>query len=418
MEQAAQAMLEAGQGVEAIEAFAAAARKADEEFDPAEDGDIVYSASSPDDKALVEGAARLGFVFLGRSEGMVITRILGTVKRFEALCVIPFNSDRKRMSVVAKQIVPEVAAATRVVTALYAQATGKVDFDAATQASLIDPALPSFSAPYTAALLRERELLGDPSIAKPPRILSKGADSIMCARPMPLFALSTPPQPPPAVFSVPSAAQNCCPAMCCGVRRPLLHVPDAAAAAQIDQSWAVMQKFARVGLRTLVEPLPLPVPQTAARPPTHALPRDVPLQDSRAVGLWRWEPCLTARCANAQVVGSRSFPTPTDSSDPQAFDFAGAWMRSLKDANGMDSGPAQKAELERLHAQVECQLTMHGVTAIEDKLQEGITKVLPTLSKAGIKIWVLTGDKTDTAIEIGFSCVQRPLVGGDNNALG
>jgi hypothetical protein len=110
--------------------------------------------------------------------------------------------------VVAKQIVPEVAAATRVVTALYAQATGKVDFDAATQASLIDPALPSFSAPYTAALLRERELLGDPSIAKPPRILSKGADSIMCARPMPLFALSTPPQPPPAVFSVPSAAQN------------------------------------------------------------------------------------------------------------------------------------------------------------------------------------------------------------------
>jgi P-type E1-E2 ATPase len=34
-----------------------------------------------------------------------------------------------------------------------------------------------------------------------------------------------------------------------------------------------------------------------------------------------------------------------------------------------------------------------GVTAIEDKLQDGVPQTIANLSLAGIKIWVLTGDK-------------------------
>ena len=42
-----------------------------------------------------------------------------------------------------------------------------------------------------------------------------------------------------------------------------------------------------------------------------------------------------------------------------------------------------------------------GATAIEDKLQEGVPASIADLSAANIKIWVLTGDKQETAINIG-----------------
>ncbi|KAH9632831.1 hypothetical protein HF086_005886 [Spodoptera exigua] len=45
-----------------------------------------------------------------------------------------------------------------------------------------------------------------------------------------------------------------------------------------------------------------------------------------------------------------------------------------------------------------------SVTAIEDKLQDGVPETIANLSMAGIKVWVLTGDKQETAINIGYSC--------------
>ncbi len=45
-----------------------------------------------------------------------------------------------------------------------------------------------------------------------------------------------------------------------------------------------------------------------------------------------------------------------------------------------------------------------GATAIEDKLQEDVGETIHHLKQAGIKVWVLTGDKIETAINIGFSC--------------
>uniref|UniRef100_A0A4W5MPT0 Phospholipid-transporting ATPase n=1 Tax=Hucho hucho TaxID=62062 RepID=A0A4W5MPT0_9TELE len=45
-----------------------------------------------------------------------------------------------------------------------------------------------------------------------------------------------------------------------------------------------------------------------------------------------------------------------------------------------------------------------GATAIEDKLQEGVPETIAILSLANIKIWVLTGDKQETAVNIGYSC--------------
>ncbi|RXN27673.1 putative phospholipid-transporting ATPase IM isoform X1 [Labeo rohita] len=49
-------------------------------------------------------------------------------------------------------------------------------------------------------------------------------------------------------------------------------------------------------------------------------------------------------------------------------------------------------------------LNLLGATAIEDKLQEGVPETIACLTLANIKIWVLTGDKLETAMNIGYSC--------------
>ena len=52
---------------------------------------------------------------------------------------------------------------------------------------------------------------------------------------------------------------------------------------------------------------------------------------------------------------------------------------------------------------VECDLTILGATAIEDKLQDQVPETIESLGLAGIKIWVLTGDKVETAINVGYA---------------
>ena len=66
----------------------------------------------------------------------------------------------------------------------------------------------------------------------------------------------------------------------------------------------------------------------------------------------------------------------------------------------------QKREerLEEVSDKIEQDLTLLGGTAIEDRLQDGVPDSIALLGQAGIKLWVLTGDKVETAINIGFSC--------------
>ncbi|KAG5457226.1 MAG: phospholipid-transporting ATPase 1, partial [Olpidium bornovanus] len=61
-------------------------------------------------------------------------------------------------------------------------------------------------------------------------------------------------------------------------------------------------------------------------------------------------------------------------------------------------------ELDKAAEIIEKDLLLLGATAIEDKLQDGVPETIHTLAQAGIKIWVLTGDRQETAINIGYSC--------------
>ncbi|MBA0600807.1 hypothetical protein Gorai_004006 [Gossypium raimondii] len=59
--------------------------------------------------------------------------------------------------------------------------------------------------------------------------------------------------------------------------------------------------------------------------------------------------------------------------------------------------------LRKIASNIESNLCILGASGIEDKLQQGVPEAIESLRTAGIKVWVLTGDKQETAISIGYS---------------
>lgn len=83
--------------------------------------------------------------------------------------------------------------------------------------------------------------------------------------------------------------------------------------------------------------------------------------------------------------------------NPEAYD---SWNEKFVQAKSALRDREKK--LDEVAELIEKDLILIGSTAIEDKLQEGVPNCIETLSRAGIKIWVLTGDKMETAINIAY----------------
>ncbi|XP_078113351.1 phospholipid-transporting ATPase ID isoform X2 [Sander vitreus] len=83
-------------------------------------------------------------------------------------------------------------------------------------------------------------------------------------------------------------------------------------------------------------------------------------------------------------------------------DYFDVWMKKLLFASTVIEN--REDQLAVLYEEIEQGLKLLGATAIEDKLQEGVPETITCLNLADIKIWVLTGDKLETAMNIGYSC--------------
>lgn len=59
--------------------------------------------------------------------------------------------------------------------------------------------------------------------------------------------------------------------------------------------------------------------------------------------------------------------------------------------------------LAEIYDQWERNLSLLGATVLEDRLQDKVQQTIQSLHQADIKVWVLTGDKLETAESIGFS---------------
>ncbi|KAF9104570.1 hypothetical protein BGX27_010043 [Mortierella sp. AM989] len=84
--------------------------------------------------------------------------------------------------------------------------------------------------------------------------------------------------------------------------------------------------------------------------------------------------------------------------DQETYD---AWAAKYAEAGKALDDRAKK--VDQVAEEIERDLTLIGATAIEDKLQDGVPESIAALREAGIKVWVLTGDKLETAINIGFA---------------
>uniref|UniRef100_A0A8C6M1V6 Phospholipid-transporting ATPase n=1 Tax=Nothobranchius furzeri TaxID=105023 RepID=A0A8C6M1V6_NOTFU len=78
------------------------------------------------------------------------------------------------------------------------------------------------------------------------------------------------------------------------------------------------------------------------------------------------------------------------------------WSESHRSAD--KAVDCREDRLAAAYDKIEQDMMLLGATAIEDKLQEGVSETIALLSLANIKVWVLTGDKQETAVNIGYSC--------------
>uniref|UniRef100_A0A8C6YGK7 Phospholipid-transporting ATPase n=1 Tax=Naja naja TaxID=35670 RepID=A0A8C6YGK7_NAJNA len=79
-----------------------------------------------------------------------------------------------------------------------------------------------------------------------------------------------------------------------------------------------------------------------------------------------------------------------------------SWQKRHHKAN--TSLQDREEKLSKVFEEIERDLQLLGATAVEDKLQDGVPQTIEILGRANIKIWVLTGDKQETAVNIGYSC--------------
>lgn len=206
-----------------------------------DDGTIIYHAASPDERALVYGAQKFGYVFKTRTPSYVEIDALGKIERHEILNVLEFTSARKRMSVITRNSQGEI------------------------------------------------------------KLYCKGADTVIFER----------------------LARN--------------------GQSFKDTTLRHLEEFATEGLRTL--------------------------------------------CCAVSII------------PPEAYED---WKHTYHKAS--TSLQYRERKVEDAANLIETNLTLLGATAIEDKLQEGVPDTIYSLLQANIYIWVLTGDKQETAINIGYSC--------------
>nr|CAG4639782.1 EOG090X00X3 [Daphnia pulex] len=208
-----------------------------------------YHAASPDERALIQGAARLGWVLSSRTPETLTITAEGMEHRYQLLHILEFTSDRKRMSVIVRT------------------PSGKI------------------------------------------KLFCKGADTVIYER-------------------LGSAAPT-------GPQQHQQYIR------QVTTNH--LEAFAREGLRTLC-------------------------------------------CAVAEI----------------PHDIYEEWKHTYHRASvSMQNREEKLADAANL---IENNLVLLGATAIEDKLQEEVPETIGALLEADIRMWMLTGDKQETAINIGHAC--------------
>ncbi|CAI5727137.1 unnamed protein product [Hyaloperonospora brassicae] len=121
--------------------------------------------------------------------------------------------------------------------------------------------------------------------------------------------------------------------------------------------------------------------------------------------------------------GLRTLVIGSTDIDPEFFDsWVIRYRTAINDMRQIDlRRNGEDNDIDRLMEEIEVNLDILGATAIEDRLQAEVPDTIFKLRQASIKIWMLTGDKEETAINIGFACrllasdIERVVISADTH---
>ena len=82
--------------------------------------------------------------------------------------------------------------------------------------------------------------------------------------------------------------------------------------------------------------------------------------------------------------------------------FYRSWVYKYEQAKSAINHKALK--IRNVVSEIEREFNLLGATAIEDRLQDRAPETITAIKDAGIKFWILTGDKLETSVNVGFSC--------------
>jgi phospholipid-translocating ATPase len=345
-----------------------------------DDGRITFQAASPDELALVEAAQELGYTLIERSADFVTLQFLdshGTLvtEKFQVLDVIEFSSKRKRMSIIirlpgGKLYIFTKGADTVILPRL------KLNHLAIQKASFIERRATIRKSIEQEAALRRRESVG--LVASPVQSLRQQA-----------FAQS------PLSRRMSSRRKDSA-GRASSVARSISG--DRRNTATDAHGRPVSADFDHLMLSANAESS-----EQSTGLSSQPLFSDAGLYDGLVD---------EALAVNEGAIFERCFQ--------QINDFASEGLRTLLFAyrlldevqytawkkeyhSATTSLVDRQAKIEAAAEIIEQDFDLAGATAIEDKLQEGVPDTIDKLRRANIHVWMLTGDKRETAINIAHS---------------
>ncbi|XP_078513784.1 phospholipid-transporting ATPase IH isoform X2 [Lissotriton helveticus] len=108
---------------------------------------------------------------------------------------------------------------------------------------------------------------------------------------------------------------------------------------------------------------------------------------------------IRSRVERNAVEGLRTLCVAYKKFTPEEYEKASKILQTAK-----LSLQEREKKLAEAYEQVEQDLILLGATAVEDRLQEKAADTIEALQKAGMKVWVLTGDKMETAAATCYAC--------------
>ena len=345
-----------------------------------EDGSIDFQASSPDELAIIRAAQELGYLMVDRQAGTITLRLSDNsvssepiTETYEILNVIEFSSARKRMSIIVRFPDQRIC--------LFCKGADSTIMERLRLASLAREKVAEAERRAS-----KRKSLEAQQVL---RRKSEQAERRSSVGRQPSFALSRP--------------------SISGFRKPsTVNQPSGVLRAEVDE-W-LKDRELDVEINSTDESL-----YYTPRPSAQLSRKSMSFSEARISGQFEDEEELVEESlvADESAVFDRCFQHindfATEGLRTLMFGYRfidvveySKWQKVYQEAT--TSLVDRKSLIEQAAELVEHGFELAGATAIEDKLQVGVPMAIDKLRRANIKMWMLTGDKRETAINIGYSC--------------